>query len=395
MKTSGASKRIKRFFESRSFAFYDYALLLLLVFAFLITWFAVTRGSNLFVSGTFYSQGFKAHYEVEGVTAESLGTREISLEVKEAGEETATLLVEAGPGSSTLVVDRESAEVIEDTQTGMPLIFYYDAVREPGQVSATFEDEKEPRFSSEFTGLQGEINARIKPDNPDNVVVFYHRSPDRSYGPQFSWELPLYDVEGRQVGTIVNDITSGLLLEARFYQDGLGTINLTRTDYPTGLNRWAVFYALNSILLLWGVYHLLRARSHPDQWKRHWSYFPLNFVGISRFFIRILALTVFDFMGIGILTGNLTILFISDVVGLLLMIYAVGPFAFPVLFKFIPWVAALGVFAGGRPMDYVQYPFGVPLYFTSVVCYLLYRYLSYRKDRKLEAGSSPTEAWPL
>ncbi len=230
----------------------------------------------------------------------------------------------------------------------------------------------------EYTGLKGPIYAKIKEENPDNVVMWYHRSNGTSYGPQYSWELGLFDTNGNKVGTIVNDITSGVLLNARFYQNGWGSINLIDTNYPTGLNRWAIFIGYNAILFFWGIFHVVRAKRHPDEWKAHWEYFDLNFVGISRFFIRLMAFTVFGFLGIGILTGDPYKLLISDLIGFGLMVYAVGPFAFPIVFKFIQWIAAFGVFAGGRPLDYVQYPFGVLLYLTAVVCYLINRRRNYK-----------------
>ena len=268
-------------------------------------------------------------------------------------------------------------------------------MREPDQVSATFGEDKNPEFSTEFTGLEGPVYAKVKEENPDNVVMWYHKSDGTSYGPQYSWELQLYDADGKKVGTIVNDITSGVLLDARFYQDGWGSINLTGTNYPTGLNRWAIFIGFNIILALWGVFHVLRARSHPAEWAAHWETFPLNFVGISRFYIRLMALTTFGFLGAGILTGDPRILLVTDLVGLAFMVYAVGAFAFPVLFNFIPWIAAILLFAPGRTMDYVQYPFGAQLYLVAVVGYLLYRYLSSRnrqKEIRAIADTLPPEA---
>lgn len=376
-----AMKRLSCWFRGKSFVFKDFLLLAAALLVFFVGWFAITRGSNLFFSGSFYSKGYEADYMLEGTIAERLGADTLSIRTVEEGRETATVLVKVGGKARRLVVDRNTAKVLQDTQTGVPLVYYYDIVREPGDTSRTFDDDNMPYVSTEFTGLKGRVRARIKRNNPDNVVMWYHRSPDKSYGPQYSWELQLYDEKGTRIGTIVNDLTSGVLLEARFCQDGWGSATLTRTNYPTGMNRWVLFYGFNAILLLWGIFHVLRARKHREEWEAGWTCFPLNFVGISRFFIRLLAFTVFDFLGMGILTGNLKLLLVSDIIGLVLMCYAVGAFAFPVLFKFIPWIAAFGVFAAGRSLDYVQYPFGVPLYLIAVVSYLLYRYLSYRRQQ--------------
>jgi hypothetical protein len=131
------------------------------------------------------------------------------------------------------------------------------------------------------------------------------------------------------------------------------------------------------------MFHLLRCRKHKEEWKANWDYFPLNFVGISRFYIRLMAFTTFGFLGMGILTGNPYVLLVTDLIGLAFMIYAVGVFAFPVVFQFIAWIAAFGVFAGGRPIDYVQYPFGVLLYLTAVVMFELYRYKCHKEKQGL------------
>lgn len=376
--------RARRWRKSRDFVFWDFVILGAAFLLFFAAWFGITRGSNIFVSGSFYSEGFTATYELEGVTALELGGKKLTVEVVEADGETATLEIMAGGRKSRVVVDRETAKVLEDTQTGVPLIFYYDITRMPQETSKTFGDDTEPEFSTEFTGLKGEVRAFIKEHGPDNVVMWYHRSDDRSYGPQFSWEVPLYDRDNVQVATIVNDVTSGLLLDARFHQNGYGAMNLTRTDYPTGMNRWAVFYGLNSILFLWGIFHLLRCRKHREEWEKHWSYFPLKFVGVSRFAIRLFAFTTFGFLGAGVLTGNPYLLVILDLIGLALMVYAVGAFAFPVVFQFIGWIAAFGVFAGGRYMDYVQYPFGVLLYLTAVLAYELHNYKCHKKISELK-----------
>lgn len=386
LKEKTGTGRLSGLFRGKSFAFYDYLILAAAVILVFAGWFGITRGSNVLVSGSFYSEGFSATYHLEGSAARELGSTRLTIETVEVDDETATLEVRVGGMRQRLVVDRETGKVIRDTDTGVPLIYYYDIVREPWQTSATFGDDEDPRFSTEFTGLEGEVYAQIKENGPDNVVMWYHKSDDRSYGPQFSWELDLNDDTGKKVGTIVNDVTSGVLLDARFYQDGWGSMNLLRTNYPTGLNRWAIFYGLNSILLLWGIFHLLRARQHKKEWKAHWDYFPLNFVGISRFYIRLLAVTTFGFLGMGILTGNSNILLVSDLIGLALMIYAVGIFAFPIVFQFIPWIAAFGVFAAGRPLDYVQYPFGVLLYLVAVAMYELHRYLCHKK---LQAVGTP------
>jgi len=385
----GFADRLVDRYRKKSFVFWDYVILAVLLFLFVAAWGILTRASNVAISGPFYSKGYRAVYELDGEVAEALGSDTLELETVEADDETATIELKAGSRTERFVVDRKTARVLDggkDTRaadgTELPLVFYYDAVREPDQVSATFGEDKDPEFSTEFTGLKGPVFARVKEKNPDNVVMWYHRSDGTSYGPQYSWELQLYDSDGKKVGTIVNDITSGVLLDARFYQDGWGSMNLAGTNYPTGLNRWAMFIGFNIILALWGVFHVLRARRHPAEWAAHWETFPLNFVGISRFYIRLMALTTFGFMGAGILTGDPKILLVTDLVGLVLMVYAVGAFAFPVLFNFIPWIAAILLFAPGRTMDYVQYPFGAQLYLVAVVGYLLYRYLSHRNRRK-------------
>lgn len=387
----GSGNRVLRFFRSRSFVAIDYMILAAALIIFATGWYGITRASNVFVSGSFYSKGFKATYLLEGTAAKSLGSSSLMISTIEVDKETATVEVTAGSRKKRLLVRRKGANVLEDSQTGVPLIYYYDIPREPGKKSATFGKDLRPAFSTEFTPLEGRVHARVKKKNSDNVVMWYHRSPDKSYGPQFSWEIQLYDDGGTRVATILNDFTSGLLLDARFYHDGWGSMTLLRTDYPTSMNRWALFYGFNAILLLWGLFHVIRARKHTLEWEANWSHFRLDFVGISRFFIRLLAFTFFDFMGIGILTGNAKFLLVSDIIGFALMIYAVGPFAFPVVFKFIPWIAAFGVFAGGRSLDYVQYPFGVPLYLTAVVSYLLYKYLSYRKSRGKDSKASGDE----
>ena len=372
---------VKGFFRKKGFIYVDYVILAAALIVLTVGWLGLTRGSNVFVSGSFYSKGYKAAYRLEGTAAKSAGSTRLEISTVEENKETATLEVTSGNRKGRLLVDRKTARVLDDGQTGIPLIYYYDVPREPGKSSATFGQDRRPYFSTEFTPLEGRVHARVLKKNSDNVVMWYHRSPDKSYGPQFSWEIQLFDDGGTRVATIINDLTSGVLFDARFYQDGWGSIELVRTNYPVSMNRWFLFYGFNAILLLWGIFHVLRARKHRQEWEAHWSHFPLNFAGISKFFIRLLAFTVFDFMGIGVLTGNAKILLVSDLIGLVLMIYAVGPFAFPVAFKFIPWIAAFGVFAGGRSMDYVQYPFGVPLYLIAVVSFLLYRYFSYRREK--------------
>ncbi|MBU4173433.1 MAG: hypothetical protein KKB90_04635 [Actinobacteria bacterium] len=380
---SGWKEKISGWLRSRSFVFYDFLILAAAIIAFLILWLSMTRASNVAMFGEFYSEGFSATYCLEGSAARAVGSGRLEIETVEVNGDTAVLEVTAGGMKKRLTVDRKTAKVTDGELAGLPLVFYYDIVREPGQTSKTFGSNKEPAFSTAFTGLTGDVSARIKESNPDNVVMWYHESDERSYGPQFSWELQLHDQDGKRVGTIINDVTSGVLLDARFYQDGWGAMNLERTNYPTGLNRWAIFYGLNSILILWGIFHLLRCRKHREEWKSHWSYFPLGFVGISSFYIRLMAFTVFGFLGIGILTGDPYILLVTDLIGLTLMIYAVGIFAFPIVFQFIPWIAAYGVFAGGRPLDYIQYPFGVPLYLVAVVMFELHRYLCHKEKQGL------------
>ena len=375
--------RLVQRYRNKSFVFYDFLILAAAIVVFSLVWLGLTRASNVAVFGEFYSEGFSATYRLEGSAARALGSSWLEIETVEVNGDTAVLEITAEGMKKRLTVDRKIAKVTDGEQTGLPLVFYYDIVREPGQTSKTFGSDREPAFSTAFTGLKGDVSARVKESNPDNLVMWYHESDDRSYGPQFSWELDLYDGTGKKVGTIVNDVTSGVLLDARFYQDGWGAMNLERTNYPTGLNRWAIFYGLNSILLFWGLFHLLRCRKHREEWEAQWSYFPLNFVGISRFYIRLMAFTTFGFLGMGVLTGDPYVLLVSDLIGLALMIYAVGVFAFPVVFKFIPWIAAFGVFAGGRPMDYVQYPFGVLLYLTAVVMFELHRYLCHKEKQKL------------
>lgn len=398
----GVLDKLVRRYRNKSFVFWDYLILAAALVLLLAAWGILTRASNVAISGPFYSKGYRAVYELDGTAAKAFGADRLELETLDSDDETATIEIKAGDRTERYVVDRKTARILDNKQTGMPtlkdglpLIFYYDAVREPDQVSATFGRDTNPEFSTEFTGLEGPVHARVKENNPDNVVMWYHKSDGTSYGPQYSWELQLYDSSGKKVGTIVNDITSGVLLDARFYQDGWGRINLAGTNYPTGLNRWAIFIGFNIILALWGIFHLVRARRHPEEWAAHWETFQLNPVGISRFYIRLMALTTFGFLGAGILTGDPKILLVTDIIGLALMIYAVGPFAFPVLFNFIPWIAAILLFARGRTMDYVQYPFGAQLYLVAVVCYLLYRYLSHRnreKEMRALADTLPADA---
>jgi len=364
-----------------TFTTVDYLILITAVVVFLAGWFVAGRVSHGFNSMSFFSRGFSAEYEVEGTLARELGSDRLQVRTLEEGEETATIQIEAGENVERFDVNRKTALVLQDTQTGVPLIFFYDTAKSPRDVSATFGDESWPYVSTEFTGLTGSVRARVKKSNPENAVMWYHRSPEESYGPQYAWELQLYNEDNEIVGTTINDM-SGLLLNARFYQNGLGSMNLTSTNYPVSAGRWVLFIGLNAILLLWGCFHVLRAGRHSQEWEAHWSYFPLDYVGISRFLIRLLAFTIFDFVGIGVLTGNMTVLFITNLVGLALMAYAVGVFAFPVIFNFVPWIAAFGVSAGGRSLEYVQYPFGVPLYLVAVVSYLLYRYLSYRGKQR-------------
>lgn len=398
----GLAGWLARRYRSKSFVFWDYLVLAAALLLFVVVWMIVTRASNVAISGPFYSKGYKAVYQLGGETARSVGATRLELETVSADDDTATVEMKAGGRTSRFTVDRSTAWVLDDgisgasaSGEGLPLVFFYDAVREPDQVSATFGGDRSPGFSTEFTGLKGPVHALVKENNADNVVMWYHKSDGSSYGPQYSWELDLEDAGGRKVGTMVNDITSGILLDARFFQDGWGSISLTGTNYPTGLNRWAIFIGFNVILALFGVFHLVRAGRRPAEWSSHWEHFPLGFVGISRFYIRLMALTTFGFLGAGILTGDPNVLLVTDLIGLALMIYAVGAFAFPVVFNFIPWIAAALLFAHGRTMDYVQYPFGAQLYLVAVVSYLLYRYLSHRKaqnELRALAADLPPEA---
>ncbi len=366
--------RLRRYFASMSFVKKDYLLLALAVVVFSVAWYGMSAASNVGLAGSFYSKGYKATYELEGTAAVKLGGNRLELETVAETKGFATVEgafeldgtpVEEG---KRLEVDRKTSNLVsfDVLVPGMPLIFYYDIPMKQGDVSKTFGADTSPYFSTELAPLVGRVHARVKRKLSDNVVMWYHKSPERSYGPQFSWEIDLYDEAGVKVATIVNDMTSGLLLDARFYQDGWGSMTLIDTDYPTSLNRWVIFIGFNTILLLWGIYHMVRAGRHKKEWEAHWSSFPLDFKDVSKFFIRLMAFTLFDFLGIALL--------ISDIVGLVLMAYAVGWFAFPVAFKFIPWLAAIGVGAGGRALSYVQYPFGVPLYLIAVVSFLLYRY---------------------
>ncbi|MDD5448501.1 MAG: hypothetical protein PHO53_04980 [Actinomycetota bacterium] len=384
---SEKAKKSNQASRRRDFAFYDFLILAIAIAVFLAGWYGITKGSNIFVAGSFYSKGFYATYQLEGTIARKLGGSLLEIETVAADDETATLNVKVGGKTNKLVVNRDTAKVLEDTQINAPLIYYYDLHMEPWYTSATFGNDKKPYFSSEFTGLDSVLQAHVKQKNSDNMVLWYHRSEDRSYGPQYSWELNLYDEMGKNVGTIVNDSTSGVLLNARFYQDGLGTANLLRTNYPTSLNRQVIFCGMNLILVLWGIFHLVRAKRHRQEWEAHPTYFPLNFAGISKFYIRLMAFTIFDFLGVGVQTGNLNVLLVTDLIGLALMIYAVGGFAFPVVFKFLPWIAPLLVLAVGRPLDYVQYPFGIPLYLIAVVMYEINKFLVGKKNENLALGT--------
>lgn len=372
-----------------SFVEKDFIVLGLALAIFVGGWFGVTSGSNVFVTGSFYSKGYLARYALSGTVSESLGARTAEIRVSKEDNDNALLIVKLlGKNNSTyhLLVNRKTAKIIRGNQRGTPLIFYYDIPMKKlfhsEKPSKTFGDNRMPYFSNEFTGLKGTIHANLAKKNSDNIIVWYHKSSKKSYGPQFSWELNLYDEKGTKVGTIINDLTSGLLLDARFYQNGLGSITLLETNFPTGLNRWVLFYGVNSILILWGIFHLVRAKKHSEEWSSHWTYFPLKTTDIAKFFIRLLAFTVFDFAGIGILTGNIRILLVSDLIGLALLAYSIGWFAFPVVFKFIPWIPAFAVGAGGRHLDYIQYPFGVPLYFVGVTLFLLHKYLAHRADKE-------------
>ncbi len=381
--SAGFSSKIRKMFKNKSFIFQDYLLLAALLALFQIFWWGFTKGSNVAVTGPFYTRGFQAKYDLDGTAAKTFGTNRLVLKVVESSDKTATVRINAGKKSRQFVIDRKTSKILIGPKSGIPLIFCYDAVIEPNQISATFGKDLSPEFSTEFTPLKGPVYTKIKKKNSDNVVMWYHKSAGTSYGPQFSWELGLFDSKGTRVGTIVNDITSGILLDARFYENGWGSINLLDTNYPTGLNRWAIFVGYNAILFFWGIFHVVRAKRHPEEWQAHWEYFDLNFFGISKFFIRLMAFTIFGFFGFGILTGDPYKLLVSDLIGFGLMIYAVGPFAFLIVFKFIQWIAAFGVFAGGRPLEYVQYPFGVLLYLSAVVCYLINRRSIYR-NLKLE-----------
>lgn len=392
----GFRGRVARWAGARDFVFWDYAILALAVALVFGLWFGITKGSNLFFADTFYTEGFKSTYRLEGSVARELDSERLDIEVVRSEGETAEVEVSLDGARERLLVDRKTAKVLEGGSKGAPLVFYYELTMEPRGDSPSFGSDKSPAFSTDFTGLTGRVRASVKKKNPDNAVMWYHRSDERSYGPQYSWELELFGAQGRKVGTIVNDITSGVLLDARFYQDGWGSINLEHTNYPTGMNRWAIFYGVNAVLILWGLFHLVRAGKHKEEWEAHWEYFPLRFVGISKFYIRLLAFSVFGFLGIGILTGDPYVLFVSDLIGFALMIYAVGVFAFPIAFKFIPWIAAFGVFAGGRPIDYVQYPFGVLLYLTAVVMYVINRRRVWKAKQEvrleLEPASGTDEA---
>ncbi|MDD5748166.1 MAG: hypothetical protein PHP64_03815 [Actinomycetota bacterium] len=349
------------------------------------------------MAGSFYSKGYYARYDFSDSMRKYFGVRSIEIRVSHEARETAEVDITVDEIKNIsaeqrkrikekipekLIVERKTGNVISNHETMIPLIFFYDIPTLPGEQSATFGEKLVPYFSTELTNFTRKVHARVSSRNSDNVVVWYHESNVKSYGPQYSWELGLYDDDGNRVGTIVNDFTSGLLLNAIIFEGGLGSINLSDTNFPTGLNRWVIFYGLNSILLLWGIFHILRARKHLDEWNAHWSAFALDWKGISKFFIRLMAFTIFDFAGIGILTGNLKILLVSDLIGFALMIYATGFFAFPIIFKFVPWIAGFAVGAQGRTLDYVQYPFGVPLYLTAVLMFLLHRYLAYRYEEK-------------
>ena len=112
---------------------------------------------------------------------------------------------------------------------------------------------------------------------------------------------------------------------------------------------------------------MVRLKNHPEA-----QYFDLTAGNIVKFFIRLLAFTTFDFLGEGILTGNFHTHLITHTVGFFAMLYAVGPFAFMVLFKFIVNIPG------------VQYPFGVPLYFAAVMAWEIHQIRMARLKKSLK-----------
>lgn len=154
MDKPGLLDRLVCRYKNKNFVFWDYLILAGLLALFLIVWGLLTRASNVAISGPFYSKGYKAVYELDGTAAEALGARRLELETVESDDETATVRIKAGDRTEEFVVDRKTAKITGNEQAGLPLVFYYDAVREPNQVSATFGEDKTPAFSTEFTGRE-------------------------------------------------------------------------------------------------------------------------------------------------------------------------------------------------------------------------------------------------
>ncbi len=92
--------------------FKNYLLLAILLALFQLFWWGFTRGSNVAVSGAFYTEGYHAKYELAGTTAKIFGSDRLTLKVVESSEKTATVKITAGKNSRQFVVDRKSAKII-------------------------------------------------------------------------------------------------------------------------------------------------------------------------------------------------------------------------------------------------------------------------------------------
>jgi len=351
-------------------------VMLVAIVGFFVVYSRVTNvGDNRVLNGTPYSKGYYATYSIEGPLAEKLGGNRLGYKVVSVENGMSRIEVNAGSEKSAFELREMEGTLAAGDEEGKPLIFFANIPSAFPMIPTTWhkfygyrdEGKLDINFSRLYTGIKDEYIWNVKNLREDSFV-YYHEK----YGPNASYRFVAND-GSVPLGHIIIDQTSGLMLHAENYTNGgKSTLELLESNYPTTANRWNFFYWPNGILLLWGIWHLWRLKKHPEA-----QYFEMTTVNMARFFVRLLAFTVFDFGlfgGASILTGNLMIHVIVDAIGFLVMLFGVGIYAFMVLFKFTGLVPGF------------IYPYGVPLYLCAI---LAYEINSYRMQKRANASAQP------
>lgn len=165
------------------------------------------------------------------------------------------------------------------------------------------------------------------------------------YGPRTALTRHARDASGTVVGTAIHDAKTGLLLRLETYgAEGGRALSLWATAVPLRRASGYAFGGVALYALAWGAAHLVAMR-------RAGFLDAIDARAAARFFIRLMAFPVFDWASALHLPATaLCFLFpaperamlAADVLGLLLLLYAIGPYALLVLPKFVGYLPGVG-----------------------------------------------------